>query len=375
MEGGGMISLESIDRATWDQYWPTAFHTPLLQAWEYGEAKRLAQKCRPHRFLVLDAQAGPLGLLQVLVYSLPIVGGIARINRGPVFLSEHWRASASAEQVGHVAAAVKRTARVLGWMWVRMAPGFFHNEKLFAPFAEFGFRKRDVSPCSSAEIGINRSPQEIRAGFHSKWRNLLKKSEKSGLELEVPPLAEGLRFLVPRYEDMQRNKQFKGIPAPLLRSMAEQDGPTWNTRILFAQHHGERHGAVMIVGHGDTCTYLVGWNSPTGRCLEANYFLLWNAMLHFREMGYRYFDVGGLGADTTQGVEHFKKRLQGDEYSLIGEYACFVPRLPWPRRMALRPHFFNGHSDQSRDGESLFLERAQSAAPDHQRGIYPGTQP
>ena len=87
----------------------------------------------------------------------------------------------------------------------------------------------------------------------------------------------------------------------------------------------------MIVGHGDTCTYLVGWTPEPGRQLQANYFLLWNALLHFKELGYRYFDLGGLSARTTEGIAHFKRGMNGAEYSLPGEYRLLrVVRPAWP---------------------------------------------
>jgi lipid II:glycine glycyltransferase (peptidoglycan interpeptide bridge formation enzyme) len=316
-----MISLIKIDRNNWNKHWHNVQHAPLVQSWEYGEAKCRSQHFIAHRFLLQDEKNTPVALLQVLVYSLPLIGGAARINRGPVFFSDSLHISPSTEEVKQVMTAVRDIANCQRWRIVRIAPEFLLNDELIITLTDIGFRKNNVPPATSAVIDITPSPEQIRSSFHSKWRNLLKKSEKMNLELETPPLRDALPFLIHEYEKMQLDKNFKGISTKLLRQMTEQEGPSWNCRILFAIHEGERHGMVMVVGHGDTCTYLIGWTSEEGRKLQVNYFLLWQSMLLFRNFGYRFFDVGGLGVNTTAGVEHFKKGLKGEEYSLVGEFS------------------------------------------------------
>jgi hypothetical protein len=316
-------NLVAADRKTWDECWSRVRGSPLFQSWEYGEAKHRSQRFRPERFVIRRQEDdAPIGLLQTLVYGIPLLGGVARISRGPVFLNGSSSPAVSSEDLEAVFTAIKAAAGRQRWRLIRIAPELPADAPTAARLGRLGFKKRwEGVAVSSAVIDLTRPPEEIRAGFHSKWRNLLNKAEKMGLELEAPPLEEALAFLVREYEIMQQDKGFRGMPTELLRHMAAQEGPTWNCRILFARHEGQRCGMVMVVGHGDTCTYLIGWTSDEGRCVQANTFLLWQAMLLFRTLGYRSFDVGGLGGRTTEGVEHFKKRLQGQEYSLIGEYS------------------------------------------------------
>jgi hypothetical protein len=278
---------------------------------------------RPERFVIRrDGDGTPVALLQTLVYGVPLLGGVARISRGPVFLNGSSSPAGSPEDLEAVFTAIKAAAGRQRWRLIRIAPELPAGAETAAWLGNLGFKRRLESVAvSSAVIDLARPPEEIRAGFHSKWRNLLNKAQKMGLELEAPPLGEALAFLIREYETMQQDKGFRGMPTELLRHMAAQEGPTWTCRILFARYEQQRCGMVMIVGHGDTCTYLIGWTSDQGRSVQANSFLLWQAMLLFRSLGYRLFDVGGLGGRTTEGVEHFKKRLQGQEYSLIGEYS------------------------------------------------------
>jgi lipid II:glycine glycyltransferase (peptidoglycan interpeptide bridge formation enzyme) len=321
--------LVPIERKTWNEHWPKIRQAPLLQSWEYGEAKSQTQIFRAQRFLLQNEREEAVGLLQALVGSLPIIGGVARINRGPVFLADFLDISPSREYARETMTAIRETAKHQGWHLLRMVPNLLSDEELISILAAVGFKKRNKFPVSSAVLDLSRTPGEIRAGFHGDWRNRLTKSEKINLELEIPSPASSLPFLINEYEKMQREKKFKGVPTNLIKAIAnQQGGPTWNCRILYARNQGVRHGAVMVVGHGDTCTYLIGWISNEGRRLQANYFLLWQAILLFKDLGYSFFDVGGLGANTTAGVEHFKRGLEGQVYSLLGEFSySLIPFL------------------------------------------------
>ncbi|MBM4027992.1 MAG: GNAT family N-acetyltransferase, partial [Planctomycetes bacterium] len=305
--------LVAADRETWDRCWAQVQGSPLYQSWEYGAARHHSQLFRPERFVIRrGAEGAPVGLLQVLVYAVPLLGGVARISRGPVFLNGSLSPEQAPEDLEAVFGAIRAAARRQRWRLIRIAPELPPSDETTAHLGRLGFKRRlEGMAVASAVIDLARPPEEIRAGFHSKWRNLLNKSEKIGLTLESPPLPAALAFLAREYESMQRDKGFQGVPTGLLRQMAAQEGPRWACRLLFARHAQDRCGMVMVVGHGDTCTYLVGWTSEPGRALQANSFLLWQAMLLFRTLGYRFFDVGGLGGRTTEGVEHCKKRLQG----------------------------------------------------------------
>ena len=80
-----MFSLIEIDYDTWQAYWRDISRAHILQSWQYGQAKHLSQRWRVKRFLLRDGDNKPVGLLQVLYFSLPFIGGVARINQGPVF--------------------------------------------------------------------------------------------------------------------------------------------------------------------------------------------------------------------------------------------------------------------------------------------------
>ena len=90
--------------------------------------------------------------------------------------------------------------------------------------------------------------------------------------------------------------------------------------ILRAVHGGEHVAAICLAIHGTSATYLLGWNGPAGRKLKANHYLLWQAVVHLRQSGVRWLDLGGISEDQTPGIADFKLGMGGERYELVGEY-------------------------------------------------------
>ena len=321
-----MFSLVRVEGKKWDEYWTKVYCANMLQSREYGNAKHRSSKWLVSHFLLADEVSAPQGLLQVLHYSIPYIGGMARINRGPVFFSGCRDSFLRVNYMEEVLDAVLRTARKYRWWYLSISPNLVAADESFSMLRKLGFKRKSPVLYGSALVSIDKEPEQIQAGFHGKWRNLLKKSEKMGLQVVIPQATEGLSYLTEVYKELQKEKNFKGISQKLINGIFEEKGPTWRPQIFYAAKDGRYVGGVLVVGHGDTCTYLVGWTPPEGRELQSNYFLLWQAILYFRNLGCRFFDVGGLSETTESGIAHFKQRLQGQPYSLVGEH-YFIPNL------------------------------------------------
>ena len=80
-------TASEIGEAEWRSYSAGITKLNLFQSWEYGEAKSLDRKLEVSRFVILDLQDKPRALFQVLLRRYVVIGVIARLNRGPLFLS------------------------------------------------------------------------------------------------------------------------------------------------------------------------------------------------------------------------------------------------------------------------------------------------
>ncbi|HHT9158618.1 MAG: hypothetical protein A2099_07190 [Planctomycetes bacterium GWF2_39_10] len=314
-----ILTLEN--KKEWDDLLFRCNNINLLQSWEYGEAKRNTEGWIPVRSLLLYLNK-PMGVVQTLIKKIPLLGGIARINRAPLIITTEHESS--------IANTVVQILRFLRYYWVEqkkmilfIAPGIVQceiNEKILN---KIGYHRIDKNAWTSIIIDLYSDEAILRQSLRQKWRNLLNKSERMGLTLELDNSNDGLSFLMSRYNRMMTEKNFAGPSEKLIREIKNVTSDKSSVQIMFAVKNGVRVGGIFVLGYIDTCHYLIGWNSPEGRIFQSNYLLLWHAILLFKEMGYHWFDLGGINEKLTPGITHFKRGLGGKEYTLIGEYeAC-----------------------------------------------------
>lgn len=314
-----ILTLEN--KKEWDDLLFQCNNVNLLQSWEYGEAKRNAEGWIPVRSMLVYLDK-PIGVVQTLIKKIPLSRGIARINRAPLIIQTEHESS--------IVDTAVQILRFLRYYWVEqkkmilfIAPGIVQSEISEKILNEIGFNRIDKDAWTSIIIDLYSDETVLRQSLRQKWRNLLNKSEKMGLELEIENSNDGLSFLMNRYNRMMTEKNFAGPSEKLMREIKNVTSDKSSVQIMFAVKNGVRVGGIFVLGYIDTCHYLIGWNSPEGRILQSNYFLLWQAILLFKKMGYHWFDLGGINEKLTPGITHFKRGLGGKEYTLAGEYEAF----------------------------------------------------
>lgn len=313
-----IVTIEN--KKDWNDLLHRCEHVNMLQTWEYGEAKQSVEGWIPVRSLIVDGDK-PLGIAQTLVKKIPFFHGVARINRGPIILSEHCTPCHD---------MFLKLLCFLYNYWVKQkkmilftAPNIFKNEIDNEELQELGYNTNHNDAWASILIDLSLDEIGLRKNLHQKWRNLLNKSQKMNLELEIDNSDNGLSFLMSKYNQTMVEKNFTGPSEKLIRKVRDVASDQSSVQIMFAMQNGVRVGGILVIGSSDTCTYIIGWNSLEGRTLCSNYFLLWQAILTFKKRGYHWFDLGGISAKLTPGITHFKQGLGGKEYALIGEFEAF----------------------------------------------------
>jgi len=320
--------LCEVDRYEWRIHWTRVVNTNLLQSWEYGDAKAAAEGWRPVRFLFKNSLGEPLALAQVLTRTWPLVGGAARLNRGPLLLENVANSSDSDKFVIDMLNLLRIESRRRRWWLFYVAPELNEKDVSQEILREIGFRPRKhQTPWSSACVSLLEEEDALFANLKSKWRNLLRKAQKSDLVLRHWDGSErDVEIVVEYYRRIQQEKGFDGISEDLLRALSRQDGDDWRFKIYFtirdsnSSNPNELIGILVSVIHGDKATYLIGLTTDFGRKYNANYLMLWQSIIDSRRHGCRWYDLGGITSNTPKGVAHFKRGLRGQEYNLIGEY-------------------------------------------------------
>ena len=112
---------EIRDYAEWTNLWKQVTFANLMQSWEYGEAKRV-QKWKPFRYLISDEDNNPIAMFQVLYKGLPLIGGVARINRGPIYFQDFIDNPFENKIISKIFTTIKILAKQKRWWYVSFSP-------------------------------------------------------------------------------------------------------------------------------------------------------------------------------------------------------------------------------------------------------------
>jgi len=316
------ITIKEIDsKFEWDELFNQCQGVNLLQTWEYGEAKKNIQGWSPERYVILINNL-PVAVVQALTKKFPIIGKMTRINRGPLWLPAFNNViKEDIVEFLHDYFILQKKSCLL------IAPNILTSEQALSRLEKASFLKSNKNHWSSIILDLSLPEEELRNNLKKKWRNLLKKSEKSELELEVGDSPEQINFLLSQYERLKAEKKFSGPSSDLIRELIKVPANKLTLKVLLAKSKQKRIGGIMVLGSSRTCQYLIGWNSLEARKVNANYFLLWQALLLFKNLEFSRFDLGGINQETSPAITHFKRGLGGQEYALIGEFEAFPPGI------------------------------------------------
>ena len=310
------LEHKTIDRGTYEELFARCSRSNLLQSAVYGEAKRQVEHYDVERKAVMEGGV-PVAIYQALVKRLPVLGTVARINRGPLYPGDGAALSNQAKA---------QVCRTLYEEWVekertflQIAPDVPDTEEGRGLMIAGGFVPDAVGqPWESGLVDLSGTEASLRKGLRQKWRNMLNKAGKAGIEVRRIERGDDVEPVLTDYDAFMRGKKFQSTSSALIRAMHFSSAGA--LRILAAYRDDRRIGTVIIARHGDSCTYLAGFTSDEGRTYNANYLLLWEGMLCCRDDGFRWFDVGGINDKYTPGVAHFKRGLGMTPYRLAGEY-------------------------------------------------------
>lgn len=317
------LSLED-----WQNYWNSCSQVNMLQSWQYGAAKERVGLWKACRFLILDQKEKPIALAQVLFLTLPIIGGIARLNRGPLLLINSNLKDEKALKLASITVLLRELRRQRCWIF-QLAPEMSFNESNLGLKA-LGLKKLAAQPWSSGRIFLLADEHSLLMGLEGKWRNQLRKGQKLSVTVtHIECNANSLTSLIESYTALQNNRKFTGLSKKLIYALASQTGAEWQFNLFVANEqividHTNPLGVLVSIRSGDTVIYLIGSSSLKGRQMQANSVLLWQAILQAKENGAHWFDIGGLDESTPEGIAKFKKGLNASPYTLVGEWRKFL---------------------------------------------------
>lgn len=303
------IKWNSLSLAEWQERFATIRRANLLQSYAYAQAACPLYRQRARWGLILlDGQEA--GLVQIMEAGLfkNLIHGLI-LDRGPLWFDG---CGTPAQQKAFFAEFNRQFPR----RWGRKRRII---SETVDPSVMTGYKKIDRPGYQTIWLDLDPDEETLRKNLKAQWRNKLAKAEKAGLAVEWDDTGAFFSLLLRNYLRDQATKGYDGPSADLLIALAKNFG----TGMLIgrAKWKDQTVASIMILCHGQSATYQVGWSLEPGRKVAAHNFLLWQAVLELKKRNIRDLDLGGINDESAKGVKAFKQGMGGQEITLAGHYA------------------------------------------------------
>jgi lipid II:glycine glycyltransferase (peptidoglycan interpeptide bridge formation enzyme) len=198
-----------------------------------------------------------------------------------------------------------------------------YDERLAQVFTKAGYNiNPDVRPYRTIILDLNLDLSQLHANLHSKWRKELRDSEKAGIELEGGSNIELFDRFRKVYDEMWAKKTFAtGVNMLAIRETQNTALKDQAFFVLIAKDNGKDIGAGVFSIIGNTIFYFLGASSPSMRQKSnPGYSILWTSVCRAKELGLRWYDLGGLSDLPDSGADRFKTRMNGIYTMFLGRY-------------------------------------------------------
>jgi hypothetical protein len=265
------------------------------------------------RFVLHDNSA-IVSMAEVRIKRLPLIGlGMAYVFRGPLVdgphVSDHnvFRQSLRAlrnEYVGKRGLVLRINSNLVEEFDGERIEIF--KEEGFAPVPYLRRRQSLLVDLSA------KNADDVRENLDKKWRNCLRKAEKSELDVVSGQSLEYFDAFLPLYDAMLQRKRFRPTADVMWHRRIQQDLPDpLKMTVVLATLRGQPCAGAIVSRVGERAVFLFGAANDEGLRTCASYLVQWRIVTDLMDAGCRYYDLNGINRVTNEGTFHFKRGLAG----------------------------------------------------------------
>ena len=274
---------------------------------------------------------------QILTRSLPFVGTIGYIPKGPVF---------DPDDPALYDSFMSELHRIIGNLRIRyinIQPP--NNGDCFArTLPERGFRpgKVQVAPTATVIIDLSPDTDTLLAEMRKKTRRYIRLGLRRGIVVR-----EGTENDLPAFygllEATGRRQGFRPYPQAYFSELWSLFRQRGDIALFLSEYEGDIVSAQLVILLDDTVVCKsFGWSGLHGN-LGPNHVLDWSIMLWAKERGFRYYDMEGIDPDAAMAILHgdesfSKTEISGPTFYKLG-FGGRAVMFPGPYERVYTPLF------------------------------------
>jgi lipid II:glycine glycyltransferase (peptidoglycan interpeptide bridge formation enzyme) len=167
-------------------------------------------------------------------------------------------------------------------------------------------------------VDLRLSEDQLRKSMRSNWRNQLNQGQRSGMLVSADWKGGTAKLFLHRYEIDRKSKKYHGRSIAFMRTEMSLALAYQEMFILWGVKDGKSIAAILVLIHGQSASYRLGWTTDEGRECHAHNVLLWEAVVILKKHGIAYFDLVGVEPTTAAGLTHFKSGMGGEPFKTLG---------------------------------------------------------
>lgn len=311
------LDWSPLASSAWDQRFKTIRRSTLLQHLSYAKADRLVNQLGARRGVIkIDGveaglvQLGEVGLVRNLIH-------VVNLDRGPLW----FEGFGTREQVEDFFRVFANTYPRRFGRKIRILPEVEDSGANRELLARAGLRRNDrFQGYETIWVDLSLPVDRLRARLDGNWRRFLGKSEKVDLVVREDWTGDSAAAFLAIYARDRAAKNYSGPSTKMLSALLQVMVPREEAVLLTAEYAGTVVAGLLILLHGASATYQVGFNLAEGRKVWAHHRLFWHAMVLLKERGILDFDLGGVNDESAQGIKRFKEGMGGEFVRLAGFY-------------------------------------------------------
>ncbi len=341
-------------RAAWNEFVARSPFGDVLQCWEWGELKARTG-WEPLHCAVAD---GNRLLATALVLKRPLPHtrrSLLYCPRGPVV------DPAAPDALPQIVSEMRALARRHGAIALKLDPAFpaeradlvaaLHGCGLSPAAGGSGFG--GVQPCAVMKVDLTPTPDELMAGFHSKWRYNIRLAARKGVTVRSECGREDMDAFFDLLRITARRDGFRVRSRAYFHDLWDLIiRPGLGTLFLVHADGVAVSGAIAFV-LGKQCWYVYGASDNEHRDLMPNHLMQWEMMQWAQARGCTVYDMRGVSPEVDgepcephlAGLNRFKRGFGATYVEYVGDwdlnlspvwYWAFRKLLPVVRRSMAR---------------------------------------
>lgn len=181
----------------------------------------------------------------------------------------------------------------------------------------------NLVPAETLILDLSQSTESLLAAMKPKCRYNILLSQKRGVQVKEECAAKAAQILYSQLEAAADRDDFYLESASFFENLISTLLPSGMLKLFLAEHENNLLGALVLIMHGESATYLYGGIGNGKRNLMPGYALQWHAIQEAKRMHCLTYDFYGYDqfqspANNYSRFSRFKSGFGGDPIRFIG---------------------------------------------------------